>query len=100
MNSPASSLKIADASLVSYTHWMYALHAASALIGMFGSAFIATAFVFGLPSIVAVVMNYVRRSDARGTHLESHFAWQLRWSRFAACWATHDFVLSLPMSCG
>ena len=36
MNSPASSLKIADGSLVSYTHWMYALHAASALIGMFG----------------------------------------------------------------
>jgi hypothetical protein len=63
MNSPASSLKIADASLVSYTHWMYALHTASALIGMFGSAFIATAFVFGLPSIIAVVMNYVRRSD-------------------------------------
>ena len=97
MNSPAASLKIADASLVSYTHWMYALHAASALIGMFGSAFIATAFVFGLPSIIAVVMNYIRRGDARGTHLESHFAWQLRTFWFAALWVTVVFLLSLPL---
>ena len=67
MNSPATTLKTADASLVSYTHWMYALHAASALIGMFSSAFIVTAFLFGMPSIIAVVMNYIRRSDARGT---------------------------------
>jgi uncharacterized membrane protein len=97
MSSPASSLKIANESLVSYTHWMYALHTASALIGMFGSAFIATAFVFGLPSIIAVVMNYIRRDDARGTHLESHFTWQLRTFWFAALWITVVFLLSLPL---
>ena len=97
MNSPASSLKTADASLVSYTHWMYALHAASALIGMFGSAFIATAFVFGVPSIIAVVMNYVRRSDASGTHLESHFTWQLRTFWWAVLWVVLVFVISTPL---
>ena len=83
----------ADPSLVSYTHWMYALHATSAAIGLFGSAFIITAFVFGLPSIVAVVMNYVRRSDARGTLLESHFAWQLRTFWTALLWAVGISVL-------
>ena len=57
---------------------MYALHAVSILTGVAGSAFIATYFVFGLPSIVAVVMNYVRRPLVRGTWLESHFRWQLR----------------------
>jgi uncharacterized membrane protein len=97
MNSPASTLKTADASLVSYTHWMYALHAASAIIGMFSSAFIATAFLFGLPSIIAVVMNYIRRSDARGTYLESHFSWQLRTFWFALLWVTLVFLLSLPL---
>jgi uncharacterized membrane protein len=97
MNSPATSLKTADASLVSYTHWMYALHAASALIGMFSSAFIVTAFLFGLPSIIAVVMNYVRRSDARGTYLESHFSWQLRTFWFALLWVTVVLLLSLPL---
>ena len=97
MNSPATSLKTADASLVGYTHWMYALHAASALIGMFSSAFIVTAFLFGLPSIIAVVMNYIRRSDARGTYLESHFSWQLRTFWFALLWVTVVLLLSLPL---
>jgi uncharacterized membrane protein len=97
MNSPASTFKTADASLVSYTHWMYALHAASAVIGMFSSAFIATAFLFGLPSIIAVVMNYIRRSDANGTYLESHFSWQLRTFWFALLWVTVVFLLSLPL---
>jgi len=63
---------------ISYTHVMYLLHAVSIVMGAAGSAFIVTVFVFGLPSIVAVVMNYVRRPDVRGTWLESHFRWQLR----------------------
>ena len=61
-----------------YTHVMYLLHAVSIVMGAVSSAFIATLFVFGLPSIVAVIMNYLRRSDVRGTWLESHFRWQLR----------------------
>jgi uncharacterized membrane protein len=81
-----AALRAPAASLVSYTHWMYALHAFSAAIGLFGSAFIITAFVFGMPSIIAVVMNYVRRSDARGTTLESHFAWQLHTFWTAMLW--------------
>jgi uncharacterized membrane protein len=97
MNTTVSSLVSPNPSLVSYTHWMYALHAASALIGVFGSAFVATAFVFGLPSIVAVVMNYVRRSESRGTYLESHFRWQLRTFWFAALWVCVVFLLSLPL---
>jgi uncharacterized membrane protein len=71
-------------SLISYTHWMYALHTLSAVMGVFTSATIIGSFVFGIPSIVAVVMNYVRRDEARGTWLESHFSWQLRTFWFAA----------------
>ena len=85
-------------SLISYTHWMYALHALSAAIGLFGSAFIITAFVFGMPSIVAVVMNYVRRSDARGTRLESHFAWQLHTFWMAVLWAVGISLVSAVLA--
>jgi uncharacterized membrane protein len=63
---------------VSYTHLVYALHAASIVIGILSTSFIVTAFVFGLPSIIALVMNYLRRPDVRGTWLESHFRWQIR----------------------
>ena len=76
--SGAATTVAVDPRHISYTHIMYALHAVSILTGAAGSAFIATYFVFGLPSIVAVVMNYVRRPLVRGTWLESHFRWQLR----------------------
>jgi uncharacterized membrane protein len=97
MNMPAADTRTADATLVRYTHWMYALHAASALIGMLTSAFVVTAFLFGIPSIIAVVMNYLRRDDARGTWLESHFSWQLRTFWFALFWVVVIFLLSLPL---
>jgi uncharacterized membrane protein len=75
-----------EPSLVSYTHVMYALHGLAAAIGIFGSATIIGQFVFGLPSIVAVIMNYARRSEARGTWLESHFSWQLTTFWSAVLW--------------
>jgi uncharacterized membrane protein len=83
--------------LVSYTHWMYALHAASALLGIFTSAAVATAFVFGLPSIVAVIMNYVKRNEVRGTWLDGHFSWQLRTFWWAALWIVVISLFSAPL---
>ena len=73
-------------SLVTVTRVVYALHALSILIGVFTGASIATAFVFGWPSIIAVIINYVERSDVRGTYLDSHFSWQIRTFWLAALW--------------
>ena len=73
-------------SLVTVTHLVYALHALSLVIGITTAASIIGAFVFGMPSIVAVVINYLKRSEARGTFLESHFRWQIRTFWFALLW--------------
>ena len=73
-------------SLVTVTHLVYALHALSLLIGITTAASIIGAFVFGVPSIIAVVINYVKRGEARGTYLESHFRWQIRTFWFALLW--------------
>jgi len=86
-----------DPSLISYTHWMYALHALAAVIGISTAAFIATAFVFSIPSIIAVIMNYVKRNDVRGTWLDSHFSWQLRTFWWAALWVVAVSVISFPL---
>jgi len=56
---------------------MYGLHALAIVIGVVTSASILGKFVFGLPSIIAVIMNYLKRSEVRGTWLEAHFRWQL-----------------------
>jgi len=84
---PATSNAPAD-SLVTITHVVYALHTLSLVIGAFGAASIIGAFVFGWPSIIAVIINYVKRNEARGTYLDSHFSWQIRtfwWALLIAC---------------
>jgi uncharacterized membrane protein len=73
-------------SLVTLTHVIYGLHALSLLIGITTAATVVGAFLFGWPSIVAVILNYVKRSEARGTWLESHFRWQIRTFWFGLLW--------------
>ena len=73
-------------SLVRLTHVIYALHAVSLLIGIVTAATIVGAFLFSWPSIVAVILNYAKRSEVRGTWLESHFRWQIRTFWFGALW--------------
>jgi uncharacterized membrane protein len=73
-------------SLVTLTHVIYALHAASLLTGVVGAATVVGAFLFGWPSIIAVIVNYVKRDEARGTWLESHFRWQIRTFWFGLLW--------------
>lgn len=34
--------------------------------------------VVGLTSIVAIIMNYIKRDEVKGTWLESHFSWQIK----------------------
>ncbi|MDB6161811.1 MAG: hypothetical protein JWO04_5517 [Gammaproteobacteria bacterium] len=86
-----------DASLISYTHIIYALHSLSVLIGLTSAVTIVGSFVFGLPSIIAVIMNYARQSDVRGTFLESHFRWQIRTFWFALLWVIVILAVSLPL---
>jgi len=73
-------------SLVTWTHAIYALHAFSLLTGILGAATVVGSFLTGWPSIIAVILNYVKRSDVRGTWLESHFRWQIRTFWFGLLW--------------
>ena len=75
-----------EAGLVRLTHIIYGLHAFSALMGVISSAAVVTAFLTGWPSILAVILNYAKRSDVRGSLLESHFRWQIRTFWFALFW--------------
>jgi uncharacterized membrane protein len=46
----------------------------------------AASFVVGITSLVAVIINYVKREDVAGTWLESHFRWQIRTFWFGLLW--------------
>lgn len=79
--------------LVTLTHVMYGLHAFSALTGILTPALVVTAFLTGWPSIIAIIINYVKRSEVRETWLDSHFSWQLRTFWFALLWLAVGAVL-------
>lgn len=87
----------ADPSLVTWTHAVYALHALSVGIGLSGPVTVVGSFLFGAPSLVAVVLNYARRSDVRGTWLESHFRWQIRTFWWALLWVALAALVSAPL---
>ena len=73
-------------SLVTWTKVVYALHAFSLLTGIIGTATVVGAFLTGWPSIIAVILNYMKRSEVRGTWLESHFRWQIRTFWYGLLW--------------
>ena len=83
--------------LVRLTHIIYGLHAFSAVMGVISSAAVVTAFLTGWPSILAVILNYARRADVRGTYLESHFRWQIRTFWFAVLWVAIAVVLFITV---
>lgn len=82
--------------LLRYTNLIYALHTLSVLIGVLGAASIAGKFVFGFPSIIAVILNYALRRDLKSALLISHFRWQIRTFWLALLWVMIVLVISMP----
>ncbi len=80
-------------SALTIAHIVYGLHALAIVSGILGSATVIGSFIGSVPSIVAVVLNYIKRGDARGSWLESHYSWQIRTFWFALLW----FLVSVAM---
>jgi uncharacterized membrane protein len=84
--STETTVRLPSEGLVTLTYAIYALHAFSAVSGLLSSAMVVVAFLSGWPSIIAVILNYAKRSEVRGTWLDSHFGWQIRTFWFALLW--------------
>lgn len=97
MNTDTRDPREPDPSLVTWTHVIYGLHALSVFIGVTGPATVIGSFVFGLPSIVAVVMNYARQPDVEGSWLKAHFLWQIRTFWYALLWIVVAGLVSAPL---
>ena len=92
-----TGILIPSESHVRLTHLIYGMHAFSALTGVLTAAIIVTAFLTGWPSIIAVIINYVKRPDVRGTYLETHFSWQIRTFWWALLWVALMWLLVLTV---
>jgi uncharacterized membrane protein len=67
-------------------HIVYGLHSVAIVLGIAGSATVIGGFVGSVPSIIAVIINYLKRSSARGSWAASHYRWQIRTFWFALLW--------------
>lgn len=65
---------------------VYALQAASVIVG--------------LTMLVAVIINYVKMDEVRGTWVESHFRWQVRTFWLMLLWGVLLFVALLLLGLG
>jgi len=74
--------------LVNWTQVIYGLHAFSLVTGILGVATVVGAFLTGWPSIIAVILNYLKRSEVQGSWLESHFRWQIRTFWYGLLWVS------------
>jgi uncharacterized membrane protein len=96
ISTPESRLELEPSSaMIVLTYIIYGLHLFSAVTGILTPAFVLTAFLTGWPSIIAVILNYAKRSDARGTFLESHFRWQIRTFWYACLWLLISTLVAL-----
>ena len=69
-----------DEGLRVLTHVLYGLHTLSW-------------FSAGMFSVVAMVINYVKRDDAAGSWQESHFRWRIR----TVLWAGGLYLVTAPL---
>lgn len=78
-------------------HIIYGLHALGLGLGAFGAATVLGSFLFGWPSIIAVVLSYIERSKVENTWLSSHIDWVIRTFWIALAWSAAVLLLSLPL---
>lgn len=86
-----------DEGLVKITHVIYGLHALSVVVALVGATTIVGSFLFSVPSLLAVILNYVKRAEVRGTWLDSHFSWQIRTFWFTLLWAVVGLLVFMTI---
>jgi uncharacterized membrane protein len=73
-------------SLISTTLLVYALFGVAAVAGLVSSGFPLVAPLVGLVGIIGLILAYVKRGDAAGTWLQSHYRWLIRTFWFSLLW--------------
>jgi uncharacterized membrane protein len=83
--------------VITAANLVYGLHALSIVTGVVGSASVIGSFLAGIPSLVAVVLNYATRRGSRGTWVESHYRWQIRTFWYAVLWVFIGLLLLIAL---
>ena len=80
-------------SLISTTLLVYALFGVAAVVELGAHGFPPAAPLGGLVGIVAIILAHVKRSEANGTWLASHYRWLIRTFWFSVLWGLVGAVI-------
>jgi uncharacterized membrane protein len=74
----------------------YALYGVAGVVSL-ASAGMSIAPLFGLVGLIGLIIAYVKRGEAQGTWVASHFRWLIRTFWFALLWAIVGWLLVLTL---
>ena len=75
----------------------YALFGAAAVVALVSSGFPAVAPLMGLVGIAGLIVAYVKRGDAQGTWVASHFTWLIRTFWYSLLWGAIGAVFAVTI---
>jgi uncharacterized membrane protein len=75
----------------------YALFGTAAVVALVSSGFHLAAPLMGLVGIAGLIVAYVKRGDAQGTWVASHFAWLIRTFWFSFLWGVVGALVLLVL---
>lgn len=84
-------------SLISTTLLVYALFGVAAVVALLSHGFPLVLPLFGIVGIVGIILAYVKRSEAAGTWLASHYRWLIRTFWFSALWGVVGGIIFLVL---
>lgn len=89
----ASSTPSPSPSLISTTLLVYGLFGIAAVVALVAHGFPPVAPLGGIVGIVAIILAHVKRSDAAGTWLASHYRWLIRTFWFSVLWGVIGAII-------
>ena len=93
-----TSAPVPAPSLITATLVVYGLFGLAAVIAIASHGFPPFAPLGGIAGIVAIIVAYVKRGDATGTWLASHYRWLIRTFWFSLLWGLIGLVLFLMLA--
>jgi len=75
----------------------YALYGIAAIAALVSSGLPLIAPLFGLLGIVGVIVCYVKKDEAAGTWVASHFTWLIRTFWWSLLWAVLGWLVMLTL---
>jgi uncharacterized membrane protein len=82
---PSTAPSVPSQSLLSTTLLVYAVFGVAAIASLVSAGVLSTPLL-GLIGIIGLILAYVKRGEAAGTWLQSHYRWLMRTFWFSVLW--------------